>query len=342
MPIRGRLASPLLRPEVMRAADAADAVNAGSTEKVMRRLGLLMGLALLTGCATAAPRTQIQPAADISGRWVGTWAGNGIFQIPREELAILEIEQEGNHARGRLMLDGTHAAESVPLTLRLAGATGVRVVADLSGREMIVKHERGARELSASFVMEGDRLVGLFRDTETLVRVVLTREKPATAAPAPPRTSEATPAAPEPVEPPRAAADVAAPPPPLAAAASSEGRAEPRTYSPNPDLKPVYFEFDRAEISSADAPTLETNAEWIKAHGDAFVLIEGHTDERGTDAYNLALGERRAKSAMNYLLSLGVAADRITVVSYGEERPACLDHDEECWRQNRRAIFLSK
>jgi peptidoglycan-associated lipoprotein len=309
----------------------------------MRRLGLLIGLALLTGCATAAPKTQIQPAADVSGRWVGTWAGNGILQIPREELAILELQQDGNSARGRLMLDGTHAAEAIPLTIRHAGATGIRVVADLSGREMVVKHEFGAREMAASFVLEGDRLVGVVRDTETPVRLVLSKEQPAAVAPAPPRTSEITPApAPTPVEPPRAAVDVAAPPPPLAAAAPSEGRAEPKTFTPNPELKPVYFNFDRADIRPADASTLESNAEWIKTHGEVFVLIEGHTDERGTDAYNLALGERRAKSAMNYLMSLGVAADRITVVSYGEERPACTEHDEQCWGHNRRAIFLSK
>ena len=310
----------------------------------MRRLGLLIGLALLTGCATAAPKkVEIQPAADVSGRWVGTWAGNGIFQIPREELAILDIQQDGNHARGRLMLDGTHAAEAVPLTLRLAGATGVRVVADLSGNEMVVRHEFGAREMAVSFVKDGDRLVGVMRDTESPVRLVLSKEKPPVVAPPPPRRSEVAPdPAPTPEEPPRAVADVAAPPPPLTAAASSEERAEPKTFTLNPDLKPVYFEFDRAELRSQDASTLENNAEWIKTHREVFVLIEGHTDERGTDVYNLALGERRAKSAMNYLLSLGVPADRISVVSYGEERPACAEHDEACWRQNRRAIFLSK
>jgi peptidoglycan-associated lipoprotein len=72
------------------------------------------------------------------------------------------------------------------------------------------------------------------------------------------------------------------------------------------------------------------------------VLIEGHCDERGTNEYNLALGERRAKSTMNYLVSQGVQASRITIISYGEERPVCNEKTEECWAKNRRAHFLVK
>ena len=72
------------------------------------------------------------------------------------------------------------------------------------------------------------------------------------------------------------------------------------------------------------------------------MLIEGHCDERGTNEYNLALGERRAKAAMNYLVSQGVQANRITIISYGEERPACTERSESCWAKNRRAQFLVK
>jgi peptidoglycan-associated lipoprotein len=116
----------------------------------------------------------------------------------------------------------------------------------------------------------------------------------------------------------------------------------PQEFSAVPELKSVYFDFDRADIRPADANVLDANARWLQENRGALVLIEGHCDERGTDAYNLALGERRARSARDYLVAHGVAADRITTVSYGEERPVCPEHNEGCWRQNRRAGFLVK
>jgi peptidoglycan-associated lipoprotein len=107
------------------------------------------------------------------------------------------------------------------------------------------------------------------------------------------------------------------------------------------DLKDVFFDFDKYDIRSGDARTLDANAKWLKAN-DNLVLIEGHCDERGTNEYNLALGERRAKSTMNYLVSQGVQANRITIISYGEERPQCTEHNEACWAKNRRSHFLVK
>ena len=109
-----------------------------------------------------------------------------------------------------------------------------------------------------------------------------------------------------------------------------------------PDLKDISFDFDKYDIRPADAKTLDTNATWLKSNPNHLVLIEGHCDERGTNEYNLALGERRAKSTMNYLVSQGVQASRITIISYGEERPACSQKSEECWAKNRRAHFLVK
>ena len=88
--------------------------------------------------------------------------------------------------------------------------------------------------------------------------------------------------------------------------------------------------------------TLDANGTWLKAHDSSLVLIEGHCDERGTVEYNLALGERRAKAAMSYLVSRGVPAGRITIVSYGKERPVCTEHNPACWARNRRAHFLVK
>jgi peptidoglycan-associated lipoprotein len=108
------------------------------------------------------------------------------------------------------------------------------------------------------------------------------------------------------------------------------------------DLADVHFEFDRADVREADMPKLDANAAWLKANADQLVVIEGHCDERGTIEYNTALGDRRAKATKNYLVSRGVAAARITVISYGEERPACSQHVDECWAKNRRAHFLVK
>lgn len=107
------------------------------------------------------------------------------------------------------------------------------------------------------------------------------------------------------------------------------------------DLVDVYFELDHYTIRPGDAAVLDSNARWLRSNR-SLVLIEGHCDERGTSEYNLALGERRAQATMNYLVSQGIAASRITVVSYGKERPQCTEHTEGCWRRNRRAHFLVK
>jgi peptidoglycan-associated lipoprotein len=107
------------------------------------------------------------------------------------------------------------------------------------------------------------------------------------------------------------------------------------------ELADVYFDFDQYEIRPADERVMERNARWLKTTRD-LVLIEGHCDERGTSEYNVALAERRARSAMNYLVAQGIAANRITILSYGEERPQCAERSEACWSRNRRAHFLVK
>jgi peptidoglycan-associated lipoprotein len=119
-------------------------------------------------------------------------------------------------------------------------------------------------------------------------------------------------------------------------------RPSPREFAAVAALRDIFFDFDKYDIRPNDARTLDANATWLKSNPDHLVLIEGHCDERGTNEYNLALGERRAKSAMNYLVSQGVQASRITIISYGEERPACTERTEECWSRNRRAHFLVK
>jgi peptidoglycan-associated lipoprotein len=113
-------------------------------------------------------------------------------------------------------------------------------------------------------------------------------------------------------------------------------------FRPAADLADIHFEFDRADIREADVAALDANAGWLKANSDHLVAIEGHCDERGTTAYNTALGDRRARATKNYLVSRGVSASRIAVISYGEERPTCAQPNAECWAKNRRAHFLVK
>lgn len=102
----------------------------------------------------------------------------------------------------------------------------------------------------------------------------------------------------------------------------------------------IYFDTDRYNIDSADAAALQTQAQYLMQFSNITVTIEGHADERGTRDYNLALGERRANSAKNYLVGLGVPANRVATVSYGKERPVALGSDAQAWAQNRRAVTV--
>jgi len=116
----------------------------------------------------------------------------------------------------------------------------------------------------------------------------------------------------------------------------------PKEFVESAALRDVYFDFDRYDVRAGDKGTLDENAKWLKTNQGALLLIEGHCDERGTNEYNLALGERRAKATRDYLVSVGIDAGRITVISYGEERPTCTEKAESCWSKNRRAHFLVK
>lgn len=188
-------------------------------------------------------------------------------------------------------------------------------------------------------------MIGYARMTQVMVLAVLLAgcaKQPGMierAAPAP--TGGGTATAPRPATP---GASTTAPAAPVAArpAPAPAARPAPAEFVSLTDLADVHFDFDKYEIRAQDEKILEANAVWFRANAGHLILIEGHTDERGTTEYNLVLGDRRAKAARNYLVSRGVAANRITVVSYGEERGACTDHNERCWSRNRRAHFLVK
>lgn len=105
------------------------------------------------------------------------------------------------------------------------------------------------------------------------------------------------------------------------------------------NLKPVFFAFDKFELDAEARSVLANNARWLRANPDVKVWIEGHCDERGTDEYNLALGEKRARAVRAYLVQSGIPAADLRTISYGEERPFALGHDESAWRLNRRGHF---
>jgi peptidoglycan-associated lipoprotein len=157
-------------------------------------------------------------------------------------------------------------------------------------------------------------------------------------APGPPPTqAEAPPAAPAP--PPVTAVEPAPPPEPTPAAAP---RPEPKEFRAHDALKTIYFDFDKVDIRASDAKILDASAAWLKTNPTYLLLIEGHCDERGTSDYNLVLGDRRANAAKVYLTDRGISSDRVSVVSLGEERPACTEPNSGCWAKNRRAQFFVK
>ncbi|NIQ92768.1 MAG: peptidoglycan-associated lipoprotein Pal [Desulfuromonadales bacterium] len=105
-------------------------------------------------------------------------------------------------------------------------------------------------------------------------------------------------------------------------------------------LKRIHFDFDQYTLSAAAREKLENNAEFMRANPEVEVQIQGHCDERGSDSYNLALGEKRARAALDYLVSLGISSDRLSIISYGEERPLVQQSNEDAWAKNRRAEFV--
>jgi len=131
-----------------------------------------------------------------------------------------------------------------------------------------------------------------------------------------------------------AVATPAAPKPEAAAPAAA------RTTEKESVLKDAFFDFDKSSIRPDAKQSLDENAKWLKANPNAALTIEGHCDERGTREYNLGLGQRRAKAAKDYLVSAGIDAKRIKIISYGKERPFVPGHDESAWKWNRRAHFV--
>ena len=296
----------------------------------------------------APPAPAAVNGTDISGKWVGSWVGNGLFNAPRQENLILEIVQKGDAGYGRMILDNAVAAESVPWEVRQQGLGGIRVFAEVNGSKVKLVHERDDRLFTANLTVTGDQMVGEVKGRK--VRLLLARQSPPNvpARDVPPQAAQLAPppvVASQPVVPQQNPVAMAPQPQEPAEKPKAEEQAQrPRNedYVTVPQLKSLYFDFDKAVLRPDAVDTLSNNVTWLKENADTFVLIEGNADERGTAEYNLALGDRRAKSALDYLEANGIAKDRMSTVSYGKERPACTDATEECRAQNRRSDFRVK
>jgi peptidoglycan-associated lipoprotein len=163
-------------------------------------------------------------------------------------------------------------------------------------------------------------------------------KKPPPQAPAPPPPPPA--AAPAPPPPPPPPPPPAPPPPrPLTDEEIFARKTLEQLNSEKP-LDDVYFDLDRSDIREEGKSALQKDADWMKRWTSTQVTVEGHCDSRGSAEYNLGLGSRRATAVKDYLVSLGVAANRITTVSKGKEQPFCSDENESCWQQNRRGHFV--
>jgi peptidoglycan-associated lipoprotein len=132
-----------------------------------------------------------------------------------------------------------------------------------------------------------------------------------------------------------------APPPATPPAATPERPREITLDDITKSLQPVYFDLDSVVIKDDGRAAVQKNAEYLKTNATVKVLIEGHADSRGTNEYNLALAERRADAVRDYLVSLGIANDRVTIVSKGEEQPFCKEETEACWAKNRVGFFVA-
>ena len=290
------------------------------------------------------------PGTNIGGKWIGSWVGTGLFNAPRQENLTLDLLQRGDAGYGRLVIDGATAAESVPWEVRQQGLGGIRVFATINGTKVRLTHEQDDRIFTADLTVMGDQMVGEVKGRK--VRLLLARQNNgsnALAREAPPQAAQMAPppiVASAPIAPPQTPVAMAPAPPPQEAEKPKAEDATPRPRSEEyvnaPELKPLYFDFDKAALRPDAVDALSNNVTWLKENADTFVLIEGNADERGTAEYNLALGDRRAKSAMDYLEANGIAKDRLSTISYGKERPVCTDATEQCRAQNRRADFRVK
>ena len=182
----------------------------------------------------------------------------------------------------------------------------------------------------------GVRVSGVIALAVTIGVSACGKKPPAAApAPAPPPPAEAPRTTPTPPPPPPAPA-----PTPTRTPTEEEIFAKKTLPELSAELGTVFFALDSSQLDDAARPVLQKNSDWLKRWSSTRIMIEGHADSRGTAEYNLALGERRAAAVRDYLVNLGIPANRIQIVSKGKESPFCTEENESCWQQNRRGHFL--
>ena len=186
---------------------------------------------------------------------------------------------------------------------------------------------------------QGKKLLVLVLLLTVAVAACKGKAKPPVARPMPPPMSNpgANPPIPPPGPPQPVNEPIPVPPMPAEDTIGTKSLDDLNRDSP---LRPLFFELDSSDVSSDGQQVLQANAAVLKKYSTMQITIEGHCDERGTAEYNLALGERRALAAKNYLVSLGIAADKVKTVSYGKEFPFDAGHDDAAWLKNRRAHFV--
>ena len=187
---------------------------------------------------------------------------------------------------------------------------------------------RGIRMLALGLLVGGLAAAGCHK-----------KQPPATPPPTPSPTVAPTPTPPPPPPPTPTPTATPAAPPRQPTAQELFDRKSLADLNRERPLADVFFDLDQSTLSDATRATLAKNADWMKQWATTKVLIEGHADSRGTNEYNLALGDRRASAVRDYLVSLGIATARIQIVSRGEESPVCTEETEACWSKNRRAAF---
>jgi peptidoglycan-associated lipoprotein len=205
----------------------------------------------------------------------------------------------------------------------------------------VTKHATGFKRAvqGVPMMMHVRRLLSIFALVAVLAVVMAgCRRQVPPQTPAPPPPPPAAPAAPPPPPPPPPPAPVAAPAP----LTEEEIFARKTLAELNAErpLGDVLFDYDQSTLREEARPILQKNAEWIRRWSSTRVTIEGHCDERGSAEYNLALGDRRAAALRDYLVSLGIPATRLVVVSKGKEEQLCREMSEQCWQSNRRGHFV--
>lgn len=185
------------------------------------------------------------------------------------------------------------------------------------------------------------RPISLVLIAGVVMTVMACGKKPPVVPPPPPPPPPPVVASPPPPPPPPPPQPAPVPPPPAPPTEEEIfARMSLMELNERKPLENVFFDYDKSDLTDTARSSLQKDADWMKRWSSTSVTIEGHADSRGTNEYNLALGERRASATRDYLVSLGVPATRLSTVSKGEEQPFCQEENETCWSQNRRGHFI--